>query len=482
MSTIEPPHHDGVPPEIFFTPEQAARRRDELRRIGNVFTIPKLRILGFTLIALVGVPLHNLFITHNFSFGTFTTFLLITELYCTATWLILYIYHDKVKWFDLGQLFLYADLLLLAGSVYVTGGERSWFFWLPLMRVADQSVNGFRTSAMFNIASTIIFIGLWFFLASVQYHTIDLGSQIAKTAFVAIAGFYIAMTSRASERVRSKLSSTLRFARQAIVRLKDQGEELRVARERAEQVSQAKSEFLARISHELRRPATTVIGFAQLLEMSDLDNKQRDYATRILRGGQDLGVMIDEVMDLADVQSGTVVLRQDEIELADLIEETLTAVWPLAAARGVRLISTEDAASQPLIVLADHRGLKRVLLNIVTHVIRYSGSDDRVVVSWGKEGNLARVRVRDNGPGIVSDPVEEILSADGRVEEDLLRMQQLGLGLAFAKGLTGAMGGKLGADLEVGAGTTYWVEVPLAGSGFRDEKERRHAQGAAVFR
>ena len=474
--------NDAVPPDIFFTPEQAERRRDELKRHGNIVTIPRLRLIGMSLLAVVGVPLHNAFIEHHFVLDRALIFLLIVELYCTASWLVLYFYYDRVKRFDLGDVFLYADLLMLAGAVYATGGERSWFFWLPLMRVADQSVNGFKTSASFVIASTIIFIGLWFFLASVSLHPIDLSSQIAKTVFVAVAGFYVAMTSRASERVRSKLGSTMRFARQAIVRLKDQGEELRVARERAEQASQAKSEFLARISHELRRPTTTVIGFSQLLEMGDLTQKQRDYAMRILRAGQDLGVMIDEVMDLADIQSGAVVLRHQDIDLGDLIEEVMTAVWPLAAARSVRLISAEDSGIAELTVHADHRGLRRVLLNVITHVVRYSAADDRVVVSWGIVGSKVRVSVRDSGPGIVGEQVEEILISDGHPEEELLRMQQLGLGLAFAKALAVAMNGQLGAELEIGAGTTYWVEIPLAGSGIRNEEERGDAQSAAVFR
>lgn len=481
MSVTDTPPNDAVPPEIFFTPEQAARRREELKRFGNVVTIPRLRFIGMTLLAVVGVPLHNAFIEHAFFFQKVLIFFLVVELYCTASWLLLYLYHDKLRRIELGDVFLYLDLFILAGAVYATGGERSWFFWLPLMRVADQSVNGFKTSASFVIASTIIFIGLWFYLASVALHPIDLGSQIAKTAFVAVAGFYVAMTSRASERVRSKLSSTMRFARQAIVRLKDSAEALRAAREQAEQASQAKSEFLARISHELRRPATTVIGFSQLLEMTELTPKQRDYVMRILRSGQDLGVMIDEVMDLADIQSGAVVLHQQDVDLADVVEESLTAVWPLAAARSVRLISAEDAGD-PLMVRADRRGLRRVVLNVVTHVIRYSGSEDRVVVSWDRSGSNVSLRVRDSGPGVVAENVEEILSSDGHPEEELLRLQQLGLGLAFAKALTQAMGGKMGAELEIGAGTTYWVEIPLAGSGLRHEEERGNAQSAAVFR
>jgi signal transduction histidine kinase len=456
---------DGaVPAEIFLEPEQAARRRAQVKHDGNVYTVPRLRIIGFSLIALVGVPLHNMLVTHNFSFSTFFTFFIAVELYCTATWLLLYSYYDRVKRIDLGDFFLYTDIFVLAGAVYVTGGDQSWFFWLPLMRVFDQAVYGFKRSMSFNVVATAIFFGLWFYMWAIEQRPMDINREIAKTLFVGTAGFYIALTSGATADLRTKLVSTIRFARHAIAQLKESGYALIEARRSAEQASQAKSEFMARVSHELRRPATTVIGFAQLLEMGELHAKQRDYAARILRAGQDLGIMIDEVMDLADVQSGHVTLTDGEVALAEIVEDALTHVWPLAAARSVRLISTEDANRDAVRVIGDPRALHRVVLNTVAHVVRYSAVDDRVVVSWHREGDYARITVRDSGPGILSAPVEEILSSAARPEEEVSRMQELGLGLAFAKSLIIAMNGRVGADLEIGEGTTYWIDLPLAPS------------------
>ena len=457
-----PPSSADVPAEIFLSAEQAAQHRLQTKRTGNVFTIPRLRIIGFTLLALVGVPLHSALITHNFSFDALLAFLVVVELYCTASWLLLYTYYDRVRAFDLGEVFLYADLIVLVGAVYVTGGERSWFFWLPLIRVADQAVHGFGRCLSFVLASTGLFIGFWLYLLLLEGRPIDINSEIAKSIFVGVAGFYIALTSRASERVRNKLGSTMRFARHAISQLKDKSDALIESRQRAERASQGKSEFLARVSQELRRPATTVIGFAQLLEIGDLTPKQRDYVARILRSGQDLGIMIDEVMDLADLQSGSLLITPQDVLLAEVVEDTLAHVWPLAAARGVRLISAEDAKGENARVRADQRALRRVLLNTVAHVIRYSSMDDRVVVSWTHQGESARIAVRDSGPGILSEPVEELLSSSVRPEEELSRMQEMGLGLAFATALVHIMGGQVGADLEIGAGTTYWIDIPLA--------------------
>ena len=449
-----------VPAEIFLDAEQAEHRRASLKYAGNVHTIPRLRLLGFTLLALLGVPLHNAVITHTFSFNAFFTYFTVAELYATTSWLILYAYYDKVGPVDLGDVFLYLDLVFWAGAVYVTGGEKSWFFWLPLLRVSDQSMHGFRRCFSFVLASTGVFVTLWLYLLLVEHRQLDISSEIAKTIFVGVAGFYIALTSQASERVRSKLVSTVRFARGAIAQLKERSDQLAESRLVAERASQAKSEFLARVSHELRRPTTTVIGFAQLLDMGELTLKQRDYVSRIMRGGQDLAVMIDEVMDLADLQSGLLTIKPQEIRLSEMVEETLAHVWPLAAARGVRLISTEDSGTDSVLVWADPRGLRRVIINTVSHVIRYSGSEDRVVVSWDKHGDVARIAVRDSGPGILSEPVEEILSSTPNPEEEITRMHELGLGLAFAKALVVAMQGRVGADLEVGEGTTYWIEMP----------------------
>ena len=167
-------------------------------------------------------------------------------------------------------------------------------------------------------------------------------------------------------------------------------------------------------------------------------------------------------MDLADLQSGSLLITPQDVLLAEVVEDTLAHVWPLAAARGVRLISAEDAKGENVRVRADQRVLRRVLLNTVAHVIRYSSVDDRVVVSWTHQGESARIAVRDSGPGILSEPVEELLSSSVRPEEELSRMQEMGLGLAFAKALVHIMGGQVGADLEIGAGTTYWIDVPLA--------------------
>lgn len=454
----------AVPAEIFLDPEQASQHRLQAKYTGNVYTIPRLRIIGLTLIALVGVPLHNIYISHDFQFQSFLSFLIIVELYCTATWLLLYAYYDEVKAIDLGDLFLYTDLFILAGAVYVTGGDKSWFFWLPVMRVADQVVHGFRRCISFTLASTAVFSALWLYLLLVEQRPVDLVEVIAKTTFVAVAGIYIALTSRAASRVRGKLVSAIRFARHAIAQLSAKSDELIEARSRAEQASQSKSEFLARVSHELRRPATTVIGFAQLLEMTELTPKQRDYAARILRSGQDLGILIDEVMDLADLQSGMLTMTPTNILLGDLVEETLAHVWPLAAARGVRLISAEDVSGHDVCVWADRRALRRALLNAVAHVIRYSGADDRVAVSWSRRGEYARIEVRDSGPGILAEPVEELLSTPTRPDDDLARMQELGLGLAFTKRLVVDMHGRVGADLEIGQGTTYWINLPVSGA------------------
>lgn len=135
MSNAAPPD-DVVPAEIFLDPEDAARRRDQRKRHGHTVTIPRLRIIGFTLSVLLGVPLHNAAITQDFSFSTFLTFLLIVGLYSTASWVLLWSLYDRIDSFDLGDAFLHADLVVLALAVYVTGGEQSWFFGLPLMRVA----------------------------------------------------------------------------------------------------------------------------------------------------------------------------------------------------------------------------------------------------------------------------------------------------------------------------------------------------------
>lgn len=453
------PHVIPIPADVFLDSAEATRRRAEKARALNTRNIPRLRLFGFTLIAFVGVPLTNLVLSDNWSFASFLAYAIFALLYASVSWLLLLQFYGKTP-FDLGEAFLMLDLIPMTAAVYVTGGENSWLFWLPLMRVVDQSAGGFQRALRFSALVLLSYALLCVALAIFE-PPLDLAAAAVRIGFLAAACWYTSLMARAAEALRNKTVGAVRFAKELITELNEKTGELEAATARAEQASRAKSEFLARVSHELRRPATTIVGFAQLLEMANLTARQMDYVHRIIRGGRDLASLIDEVMDLAEVQSGAIQLSVEPVPFDDVLEEVMSIMWPIAADRGVRLVRIGEESTGE-IVLSDRRALKRVLLNLLNHLLRFSAADDRVSVWAENAGDRLKVYVQDSGPGILPEPVEDLLSSHFSPDQELQRLQDMGLGLAFARALAIAMGGGLGADAVVGRATTYWIDLPLA--------------------
>lgn len=244
---------------------------------------------------------------------------------------------------------------------------------------------------------------------------------------------------------------------------------LREAKQEAERANQAKSEFLSRMSHELRTPMNAVLGFAQLLELeSDLNEAQRESVQEILRGGKHLLDLINEVLDLARVESGRMELSLGPVDLRELVSECIAMVEPLATRKGLAL---ETGSLGEVAVLADRIRLKQILINLLSNAIKYNRCGGRVYLDLGLSDRLpggVRIGVADTGPGIPEERLEELFqpftritaSGDGEEEEE-----GTGIGLAISRRLAEAMGGRMGVSSRVGEGSLFWVEVPTVETG-----------------
>jgi len=257
---------------------------------------------------------------------------------------------------------------------------------------------------------------------------------------------------------------------------------LEQARLDAEKANVAKSEFLSRMSHELRTPLNAVLGFAQLLEMDPLSPEQRENLGYILKAGRHLLDLINEVLDIARIEAGRMSVSPESVGLGEIVEEVLALTAPLAAERAVRL-RPQMAEAGTHRVLADRQRLKQVLLNLLSNAVKYNKVGGEVVLSYRVRDDRVRIQVTDTGPGIPADkqerlfiPFERLGTAGGRVEGT-------GLGLALSKRLTEVMGGTIGVDSEVGRGSTFWIELPLAepdgepADGLADRAPPRSVQG-----
>ncbi|WP_219064281.1 PAS domain S-box protein [Pseudomonas sp. UMAB-08] len=236
--------------------------------------------------------------------------------------------------------------------------------------------------------------------------------------------------------------------------------ELADARKAADQANQAKSDFLSSMSHELRTPMNAVLGFAQMLECdSELNADQKDSVQEILKGGKHLLELINEVLDLASIESGHVSLSLEAVELASLLKECWSFIHILAEARHITLSLNVPTG---IVVWADRVRLKQVFLNLLSNAVKYNreGGDISVGVQPVDDDEKLRITLTDTGVGIPSDRVPELFQPFNRLGAELSGIEGTGIGLTISRRLIALMGGAVGVVSEEGVGTTFWIELP----------------------
>ena len=255
-------------------------------------------------------------------------------------------------------------------------------------------------------------------------------------------------------------------ARQSVVVLADISErkqfvaELRRAQINAEQANKAKSTFLANMSHELRTPLNAILGFSQILVSDKLPvspEKRRDFTLHILKAGKHLLVLINEVLDLAKVESGTLSLSTEPVELAEVMTACQQMIGPLADARDLRL---QLEASPGMHVLADRTRLKQVLLNLLTNAVKYNRKGGLVSVHCiALSDERTRIAIQDGGEGLNSAQLTQLFQPFNRLGREATSEEGTGIGLVMTKRLVEMMGGTIGVSSTVGVGSVFWIEL-----------------------
>jgi PAS domain S-box-containing protein len=232
------------------------------------------------------------------------------------------------------------------------------------------------------------------------------------------------------------------------------------ARDEAERASRAESEFLSSMSHELRTPMNAILGFGQILECDEaLNEHQIDSVEEILQAGQHLLELINEVLDLAKIESGRIDLSLEPVEVHPIIDECLSLVGGLADKRGIRF---SHSGQEGAVVRADYTRLKQVLLNLLSNAIKYNREGGGVKIEVQPEdAERLRIGVTDTGPGIPAEHRAELFQPFNRLDAKNSEIEGTGIGLTITRNIVELMGGSVDVESEVGVGSSFWIELPL---------------------
>jgi signal transduction histidine kinase/ActR/RegA family two-component response regulator len=237
--------------------------------------------------------------------------------------------------------------------------------------------------------------------------------------------------------------------------------ELTAARDAAMQATQAKNSFLSSTSHELRTPLNSILGFAQLLQLSELSAEDSDGVERILGAGRHLLALINELIDIARIESGDLGLSVEPVLVRPLIEETSQLMAPIAAARSIRII--QDCAHPALTVYADRQRLAQILVNLVSNAVKYNHRGGSITISCAEAGtDQVSIVVSDTGPGLAPENLERIFIPFERLGAERTAVEGTGIGLPLARALTEAMRGHLTASSVLGQGAAFTVSLARA--------------------
>jgi len=244
--------------------------------------------------------------------------------------------------------------------------------------------------------------------------------------------------------------------------LQDSNVELKSAKSAAEKANLAKSDFLSSMSHELRSPLNAILGFAQLMESAtpSPSTSQSESIAQILQAGWHLLKLINEILDLAVIESGKVLLSPEAVLLSEVMSECQAMMEPLAQPRGISMTFPRFDDKAPLFVKADRTRLKQIIINLLSNAIKYNKEHGTVVVDCIVSGpERIRINVADTGAGLSPEKLAQLFQPFNRLGQEASGVAGTGIGLVVTKRLAELMEGMLGVDSTVGVGSVFWCQL-----------------------
>nr|WP_296495081.1 PAS domain S-box protein [Rhodoferax sp.] len=245
--------------------------------------------------------------------------------------------------------------------------------------------------------------------------------------------------------------------------LQNKNVELERARQAADHANQAKSDFLSSMSHELRSPLNAILGFAQLLESGEPPPSPTQAASvgQILTAGWYLLELINEILDLALIESGRLSLSLEPTSLHDVLQDCQAMIAPQAQQKGISI--KFPVIGIDCFVVADRTRLKQVLVNLLSNAIKYNRANGTVEVTYRMhDADRLRISVRDSGQGLSPLKISQLFQPFNRLGQEAGTEEGTGIGLVVSRQLVELMGGEIGVTSAVGAGSVFWFELNAA--------------------
>ena len=234
------------------------------------------------------------------------------------------------------------------------------------------------------------------------------------------------------------------------------------AKEYAEQANKAKSEFLSSMSHELRTPLNAILGFSEILQLDEKDEEKRKYIQEIIGGGNHLLELINQILDLAKIESGHVDLSIKEHSLNKIINFSLSMIKPLADKNDIQIENKTSSLPDKNISIDEMR-FKQVLLNILSNAIKYNSESGTVTIDYSSnDNNMLSLSISDTGKGFTSEQLTHLFEPFERFGAENSHIEGTGLGLVIAKDLIELMGGTITVESEIGKGSRFMIYIPLS--------------------
>lgn len=285
------------------------------------------------------------------------------------------------------------------------------------------------------------------------YHEVYLGPMRENDEFIGVIGISFDVTEQKRAQDVIQMGKQLQFAKQ----------EAENARRRAEEANLAKSMFIANMSHELRTPLNSIIGFSQfMVHDQSLSSDQQEYMSLIMRSSEHLLTLINEILDMAKIESGNIQLNNMDFDLAELLEG-LDSIYHARVLNNNMLFVSDIAEDIPRYLWGDRNKIRQILVNLLSNAVKFTDEGTITLKAWCDSDNPYNLyfRVSDTGIGIAEEEQAHLFEPFSQTESGKKSGSGTGLGLAITHEFVQLMGGYINVESEVNVGTTFIIYIPL---------------------